>query len=125
ATVFTFVLFSCKDEFFTNPPKGQASFVTLQNKEGVEKLLIGAYACVDGTINRNVGMAWSSSVSNWVWGSITSDDARKGSSLNDQSDINPIEYFYVNPANNYVTNHYRSYYDAVVRANDVLDIVNQ
>lgn len=122
--IFVF-LASCNDDFFTKQPKGQASFLTLENREGVEALLIGTYACADGTINSNTNMAWASSVSNWVWGSITSDDARKGSSLNDQADINPIEYFYVNASNNYVYNHYRSYYDAVVRANDVIEMVHR
>ncbi|MEO8962039.1 MAG: RagB/SusD family nutrient uptake outer membrane protein [Ginsengibacter sp.] len=117
------LLYSCSKSKYEILPKGQAAIATLQSKVGIQKLLIGAYAACDGTINGDAGQAWASTVSNWVWGSIASDDARKGSTIGDQGDINPIEYFYVNSANSYVNSHWRTWYDAVTRANDVLKLL--
>ncbi len=105
---------------FEIKPKGQANIDQLTNKAGINSLLIGVYACTDGTMINSAGMAWASSISNWVWGSVASDDARKGSSMGDQAQINPIEYFYVDAANSYVANRWASYYEAVTRANEVL-----
>ena len=51
---------------------------------------------------------------------MASDDAYKGSNSGDQSQINAIEGFYVDAANSYVYDHWRFYYDGVVRTNDVL-----
>src|ERR1035437_1894012 len=111
--VLTGFLYSCSKDSYVILPKGQAAVATLENKVGVDKLLIGTYACADGTNNADAGQAWASTVSNWVWGSIASDDARKGSSMGDQGDINPIEYFYVNSSNSYVNSHWKTWYDAV------------
>ncbi|MGN6434967.1 MAG: RagB/SusD family nutrient uptake outer membrane protein [Agriterribacter sp.] len=119
--VLTGVMGSCSK--FDIKPKGQANIDQLTNKAGVDALLIGVYACIDGTVINDAGLAWSSSISNWVWGSVASDDARKGSSLGDQSAINPIEYFYVDASNTYVGNRWRTYYEAITRANEVLRIL--
>lgn len=105
---------------FEIKPKGQANIDQLTNKAGINSLLIGVYACTDGTMINNAVAAWASSVSNWVWGSVASDDARKGSSMGDQSPINPIEYFYVDASNTYVSHRWNSYFEAITRANEVL-----
>src|SRR5690554_3348218 len=82
---------SCSDEFLTTPPKGQASEDLLLNPEGIDKLLIGVYAVVDGVHGETGIGKWSSSVSNWVFGGVASDDAYKGTVFGDQNQINPIE----------------------------------
>ncbi len=104
--IFTGLFHSCSKSSFDIKPKGEGNVDLFKNKGGVDKLLTGTYACVDGAVNSNVGLAWASSVSNWVWGSIASDDAYKGASLGDQSGINPIEYFYSDPSNSYVESHW-------------------
>jgi starch-binding outer membrane protein, SusD/RagB family len=121
--VLTGLIYSCSKGSYQILPKGQASISTLENKVGVNALLIGVYACADGTNNSNSGQSWASTVSNWVWGSIAGGDAYKGSSLNDQGDINPIEDFYVDASNSYVESHWRTFYDAIRRANDVLTVM--
>jgi starch-binding outer membrane protein, SusD/RagB family len=121
--ILAVILYSCEKEKFTILPKGQAAVATLQSKVGINKMLIGAYAAADGEVANNATQAWASTVSNWVYGSIASDDARKGSSMGDQGNINPIEYFYVNSANDYVNRHWQSWYDAVTRANDILKLL--
>lgn len=116
------VFYSCQDEWFEVKPKGQASLETFYTASGVNALLTGAYACVDGG-NRRSGSIWASSVTNWVWGSVVSDDAYKGSSYGDQSTINPVEGFYADADNGYVSNHWQALYDGVIRCNDILMVV--
>jgi hypothetical protein len=115
---------SCKKDWLTLKPKGQASFETLLNKDGVNLLLIGAYADVDGANNKSAQtQAWSSGVSNWVWGSVAGGDAYKGSNSGDQALINDIAGFYLTADNTYVNSHWMLEYDGVVRCNDVLKAV--
>ena len=117
------VFYSCSEDWLDTKPKGEANFETFFTKKGVNDLLIGAFADIDGHNNRT-GEGWASSVTNWVWGGVCSDDAYKGSNSGDQSQINPLEGFYVDAANSYVYDHWRFYYDGVVRANDVLKALN-
>ncbi|MGV8139301.1 MAG: RagB/SusD family nutrient uptake outer membrane protein [Mangrovibacterium sp.] len=114
------LLSSCSDSWFEAKPKGEASSEKFNTKDGVNKLLTGAYAVVDGTHLGTDGMVWASAVSNWVWGSVASDDAYKGSDYGDQATINPVEGFFADADNGYVDNHWEPLYDGVVRTNDVL-----
>jgi len=121
---FTLFLTACKKEWLTVKPKGQAGFETLLNKDGVNLLLIGAYADVDGANNKSAQpQAWSTGVSNWVWGSVAGGDAYKGSNSGDQALINDIAGFYLTPDNTYVNSHWMLGYDGVLRCNDVLKAV--
>lgn len=116
------LFYSCGDDFYTIKPKGQASLETFYTKDGVNALLTGAYAVIDGG-NVRSGNIWASSVTNWVWGSVASDDAYKGSSFGDQATINPVEGFFADADNGYVTNHWRALYDGIIRCNDVLIVL--
>jgi len=115
------LFYGCSSNWLEIKPKGEADIIAIQSAQGVNVLLIGAYAVVDGT-HRNYGdgAVWASAVSNWVWGGVASDDAYKGSNYGDQSTINPIEGFYADANNGYVINHWFPLYDGVLRANDVL-----
>lgn len=113
------VLSGCTDDFLTARPKGQASIDNLKSKDGIDKLLIGAYAVVDGVNGRN-GEGWAAAESNWVWGGVASDDAYKGTVSGDQAPINAIEGFFVDADNVYVANHWKPLYDGILRANDIL-----
>ncbi|HZG26204.1 MAG TPA: RagB/SusD family nutrient uptake outer membrane protein [Chitinophagaceae bacterium] len=118
------LLGSCKKDWLTLKPKGQANFETLLNKDGVNLLLIGAYADVDGANNKSAQpQGWPSGVSNWVWGSVAGGDAYKGSNSGDQALINDIAGFYLTADNTYVNSHWMLEYDGVVRCNDVLKAV--
>jgi len=114
------IVCSCSNDWFDIKPKGQGSPETMNTKRGIDYLLIGTYAVVDGTHLPTDGMVWASAVSNWVWGSVASDDAYKGSDYGDQATINPVEGFFADADNGYVDNHWEPLYDGVVRANDVL-----
>ena len=127
--IFIFILFaiaglfySCNEDRFVIQPKGQAAAETFSSKQGVNVLLIGAYAVVDGTVSANNNVA-PSSVSNWVFGSAMSDEAYKGSEVNGEVDMNPIEGFYVDATNPYINTRWVNYYDGIVRTNDVLRVI--
>jgi len=121
--IMTGLVFSCKSDWLDIKPKGSADISTFSSAKGVNVLLIGTYAVVDGTQDARDGNTWASAVDNWVWGGVASDDAYKGSNYGDQSTINPIEGFYSDASNGYVANHWVPLYDGVIRANDVLKAV--
>lgn len=116
ATVFI----GCKKSFLDTLPTGVANDALLANEKGVNAILIGAYAALDGQINGTDGAGWASSVTNWVWGDVASDDGTKGSDITDQSPIVPIENYSVDATNGYVANAWRFQYAGVARANAVL-----
>lgn len=117
-TAVVALLASCSEDWFTINPQGEAKFVTLQTKKGVEILLIGAFADIDGvTGGGNHSEGWTSCISNWVWGSVRADDAYKGSNFGDQANINDLAGHYEAADNPYIKSHWRYIYEGVVRAN--------
>jgi hypothetical protein len=119
-------LYGCKD-FLTSAaaPQGTLNEETLANRAGVEGTLIAAYRALDWTTG--VGGAWGSAASNWVWGSVTSDDAYKGSEASDQAPINDIEAYHWSSANvdGYLNEKWRAVYEGVVRSNATLRLLTQ
>src|SRR5688572_2784828 len=106
---------SCQDSFLEQPPVGVYDENTLTNQKGVEGMLVTAYATLDGR-----QLVWYGSVVDWVWGSIRSDDAYKGSDPTDQQDLNSIEDHTVLPNNPVLLNKWQAAYDGIGRANQVL-----
>ena len=85
-------LYGCKD-FLSNAsePQGTLNQQTLANPAGVEGSLIAAYRALDCT---DASGAWGCAASNWVFGSVASDDSYKGSDGLDQPPINDIEGYH-------------------------------
>src|SRR5690349_1581580 len=77
---------SCSEEFLDRPPLGAISEVALANEAGVNGSLIQAYRTLRGSNVAN----WYTSPWNWVWGSVRSEEAYKGSESSDQNQLNPI-----------------------------------
>ncbi|MDX1617624.1 MAG: RagB/SusD family nutrient uptake outer membrane protein [Balneolaceae bacterium] len=98
---------------------------TLANQNGVEGALIAAYRTLDW--NTAVGGAWGSAASNWVWGSVPSDDAHKGSEATDQPPITDIELYNwtTGQADGYINDKWRAVYEGVNRANSAIRLLNQ
>ncbi len=119
--------YSCSQNFLETKPLGVASEDVFHNAKGVNALLTGAYAMIDGAGAGGWGgsYAWSGSVTNWVWGSVASDDAYKGSSYGDQITINPVERYEALPTNGYVSDKWTADYDGVSRVNDCLTVLNK
>lgn len=117
-------LVACKDKFLSQPPQGALSENALQNEKGAYAALVGAYSMLDGWANDwTHGDVWRSAGSNWVWGSVMSDDSHKGTDIGDQSDLNPIERYEVVPTNPYLGGKWGNVYAGVARANSVLDLL--
>jgi hypothetical protein len=118
------VTYSCSD-FLDVGPQGALDEGTLSNKAGVEGTLIAAYRALDW--NNSVGGAWGSAASNWVWGSVPSDDAHKGSDANDQAPIADIELYNwgTGLAEGYLNDKWRAVWEGVVRSNATLRLLNK
>ena len=126
--VFTLALLlavnSCED-FLTTKPLGVTSEEVFYSEKGVNALLTGAYAHIDGCQATDGGLCWAGAVSNWVFGSVASDNSYKGTSFTDQSSINPIERWEVLTENNYPENRWRQNYDGIERVNNMLKVMAQ
>jgi len=118
------VTYSCKD-FLDVAPQGALDERTLSNQAGVDGTLIAAFRALDW--NNAVGGAWGSAASNWVWGSVTSDDAHKGSDANDQAPIADIELYNwgTGLAEGYLNDKWRAVWEGVVRSNATLRLLSK
>ena len=114
----TGINFSCSDSFFEIQPQGAASLTSLSNKNGVNALLIGAYSLMDGVGAGNTGR--QSTISNYVFGGITSGDAVKGTDIGDQPEQEYIEQFNWLSDNTYFLGKWQHSYDGVARANEAM-----
>jgi len=112
-------IFSCSDSFLNQPAKGSLSTSQLLNQDGVERLLIGAYAGLKGN------NSWLAQPTNWVYGSLVGEESYKGSNSGDQSDINPISTFTVTSTNSYLAAKWTAIYDGVNRSNSVLKMLSK
>lgn len=115
--------YACND-FLTGAPQGALDDKTLANKAGVEGTLIATYRVLDW--NTGVGGAWGTAASNWVWGSVTSDDAYKGSEASDQPPITDIELFNWSTGgvqDEYLNDKWQGSYEGVVRSNATLRLL--
>ena len=123
---FGVVLFACKDKFLTLPPQGVLNEKDLTDERAVYATLIGAYSVLDGWAGDGaLGSAWYSSGSNWVWGSVVSDESYKGTDIGDQAELNPIERYEALPTNPYFRGKWGNVYNGVARANAVLNLAEQ
>lgn len=119
-------LFGC-DDFLTEQPKGQVSSETLEDRNGVQALLVGAYNALnpvappaDNPQGIAGGQAWRSDPSHWPLGAVTSDVAQKGSERTDQSPINNLMQHRWQPENGYFDPLWSNRYEGVSRANSLL-----
>ena len=122
----TALAYGCKD-FLSNAaePQGTLNPGTLANRVGVEGSLIAAYRALDCTNATHPD--WGCAASNWVWGSVASDDSYKGSDGLDQPPINDIEgYHWGTPqAGTYLNTKWGQVYEGIVRANSTLRLLKQ
>jgi hypothetical protein len=120
ALVTAVVTFSCKEEFLETIPQGQFSTVGLENAQGVEGLLVGAYAMIDG-YGLDGQSGWNGTIDNWVYGGVVSDDAYKGTDAGDQPEQSFLETYDFQATNLHLRNKWRAVYKGVARSNDVLN----
>ncbi len=120
AAITAAITFSCKEEFLETVPQGQFSTVGLANAQGVEGLLLGAYAMIDG-YGLDGQSGWNGTIDNWVYGGVVSDDAYKGTDAGDQPEQSFLESYDFQATNLHLRNKWRAVYKGVARTNDVLN----
>ena len=64
--------------------------------------------------------SWESSMDNWVYGGVASDDAFKGSNTTDQPNIPPLANHSVTLGNEFLQEKWCILFNAIQRANDVI-----
>jgi starch-binding outer membrane protein, SusD/RagB family len=116
--VIIILLFACGKNFLNKPPLGVLNPAVLATKSGIQGILIGAYAGLDGQGLNNSG--WGSAADNWTYGEVAADDAYKGSTTDDQPDIIPLMQWDPLPTNSYLSQKWDAEYDAIQRCNAVI-----
>lgn len=111
---------ACSDEFLTRQPQAQYSPSALQTAKGVEGVLLGAYAMLDGQ-GLDDQAPWENDIQNWVFGGLTSDDAYKGTDAGDQPEESFLEKWDFQATNGHIKNKYRGLFKGVARANDAIN----
>ena len=112
------LMHSCSEEFLEITPNGALDAQVLATYEGVDALLIGAYAMIDGVSSN--GFGWESASSGWVFGSIRGMEANKGTDSGDQPDINPLQTYTETATDPYLNIKWRSCYEGISRANSTI-----
>ena len=132
-TIAVVNIFSCNKNKLDQPPLGQLSETDLGNKHGVEGLLIGAYALLDGVSTNNliyhmdgsgVGGFYSSG-SNWIYGSVCGSEAYTGSESYDAPEVRNVERFKWNATDAAFEEKWRAVYAGIARANTVLRVMRK
>ncbi|MDR1556089.1 MAG: RagB/SusD family nutrient uptake outer membrane protein [Tannerellaceae bacterium] len=91
------LLASCGEDFLFKAPQGSIDSDALANAQGVELLVVDAYATLTGPEHQ-----WGSSIFNWTFGGMYGGDANKGSDNNDQSVLNSMETYTLLSTNSYL-----------------------
>jgi hypothetical protein len=120
-------LFGCKDSFLTDAAAAQGVLdqSVLANATGVEGNLIATYRALDYT--NGVNGSQCTAASNWCLGSVTSDDAYKGTEPTDFTALNDIEGYHwgTGLADGVLNDRWRAIYEGVARANATLNLLAQ
>src|SRR5438105_6409865 len=116
------VTYACTD-FLNTAPQGVLKEEVLLTRSGVEGSLIAAYRSLD--CSSSSAGSWGCAASNWVWGSVTSGDAHKGSNLGDQAPVFEIETYLwsAGDVQDYLNQKWSQAYDGVSRANVTLRLL--
>jgi starch-binding outer membrane protein, SusD/RagB family len=121
SSLFLTILSSCSDSFLDVNPKAALTGNALQNSKGVNSLLVAAYSLLDGWATpEGAYRSYQAGADNWVYGSVASDDAYKGTVAGDQPPISLIEQHNITADNIYFRGKWRGMYDGIARTNDVL-----
>jgi len=128
AVLLGITIFSCKKSFLDRLPQGAFSEASLSNAKGINTTVIAAYALLDGWSdngwNNAAGNPWPVAGSNWIWGSITSDDAYPGSQPNDQPGVERMNRYEFLPDDPYFRGKFQQCYAGIGKTNVSLRLIN-
>jgi len=114
---------ACKDKFTTLPAVGSLSDEALQNEQGVDLLLTGAYSALTAVRANDIGNEWGRAADNWT-SDVVSDDAHKGSTDDDQADLKELELMNWATSNGYFLAKWGVIFAGINRANAVISLIN-
>jgi len=115
---------SCQDDFLEITPFGTLNESVLGNVDGLDGLLVAAYAELDGWAGWSTGPVWDAVGTNWLMADVTSDDAYKGTDAGDQPPMNPVERNEHDPASRVTLTNWQAWYDGIARSNDVIKVAS-
>ena len=118
-----FIINACKKSFLELSPQGPISENTLATAAGVRGILIGAYSLLDGV--GGPGTSFLTGVANAFVGGVAADEAHKGGSYGAQQELNQIENHSLDASNSVIGEKWQVYYAGVVRANEVLRVLEK
>lgn len=107
---------SCGEDFLYKSPQGSIDEGQLTTPDGVELLVVNAYANLTEE-------DWGASVFNWALSGMYGGDANKGSDPGDQSVLNEMELYNTMATNGYLNEKWRWTYKGVKRANKALNVM--
>ncbi len=110
---------SCSEEFLKKEPIGVGAGSVMTTPAGIESILTGAYAALKGKY-----MFGGALGTDYVYGSVASDDCYKGASTGDSSPMTLVESFYCWPNCTYMTDRWTDCYNGVARTNSVLEFLD-
>lgn len=116
------IVLGCNSSFLERVPQGELSTPQIANAEGVESILVGAYALLNGNRNDTWGN-YASAPSQWLFGEVAADNAHKGSVNGDQPFMNQIELFEPTPDNDNLSTMWTRYYEGISRCNRTLSLL--
>ncbi len=110
---------SCSDSFLEQSPQGQLSDDQINNRKGVEWLLVGAYGLMNGNPSGTWGN-YAAAPSMWLFGELAGGNAHKGSEPGDQATMLDIERHRAIPVNDHLSTMWNNYYEGITRCNTTL-----
>ncbi len=120
----TILVISCGEDYLNVPPQGSLDENSIGNPDGVFKSLVSTYSLLDGKTTGNTSEGATGS--NWLLGSVASDDAYLGSTRGDQSDnFLPIELYKWNDKIGELNFKFINLYEGIKRANATLRLMNE
>lgn len=121
------VIFACKKSFLERLPQAVFSEESLATEKGINATLIAAYAALDGWTengwNNAAGNPWPAAGSNWIFGSVSTDDAYPGSQPNDQIGVERVNRYEWNTDDSYFRAKYQTLYFGIARTNVTLRLL--
>jgi len=118
------MLGACSDDFTEIAPTGALSDEALQNATGVDLKLTAAYSVMDGERINRQGEAVSAGGDNW-WTDVVSDDAHRGSTDSDNTELFQIETLDWQTGNGWFLGRWSALFGGVNRCNAVIDLIGQ
>ena len=125
AATMILALYACKKTFLEIKPNGVLDEATLSTEKGIGKLLLSAYAMLDGHDGGlNLGGEWGSGGSNFLYGGMGGGEANKGSDPGDQGpNMTPVIRHDITSTNGAINDRWKALYEGIKRTNTVLQVL--